>query len=62
MVGGDEGNVLRSPCVTVTSWTVAGLVVVHSSRASLSPFKGCGAEEGRGVGGTASGNETSHPA
>jgi hypothetical protein len=54
--------VLRSPCVTASSWTSAGLVAVRPSRASLSLFEGCGVERGRGVGGTALGNDTRHPA
>jgi hypothetical protein len=46
-VGDDGGDVLRPPCVTAPSWTGAGLVIVRSSRASLSLFEGCGVEEGR---------------
>jgi hypothetical protein len=36
-----------SPRITALSWASVGLVGVRSSRASLSPFEGCGVEEGR---------------
>jgi hypothetical protein len=62
MVGSGGEDVLCLPCVTAPSWMSIGLVVVCSSRASLSLFEGCVMEEGRGAGGTSLGNDTSHPA
>jgi hypothetical protein len=44
--GGDRGDALRLPCVTASSWMDAELVVVRLSRAPLSPFEGCGEQEG----------------
>jgi hypothetical protein len=39
--------VLRSPCITASSWLGAGLVAAHLSRALSSPLEGCGVEEGQ---------------
>jgi hypothetical protein len=46
-VGGDREDVLCLPRVTAPLWMGARLVVVCSSRASLSLFEGCDVEEGR---------------